>query len=331
MGTEAPDPVRGRVHTLHVTENDAGTRLDAWLHGHFPELSRSLIKRFIGEDRVRVDGDPAKPSANLKTGNTVEIDIPPPPPLVPLPEDIPLDIIHQDDALIVINKSPDIVVHPTPAGLEAGGTIVNALLGHTDELSKEGGDYRPGIVHRLDRETSGILVVARNDDAHRHLAAQFKARTVDKEYVAFSHGVPREESGVIDLPIGRSLRERKKMAIRTDEGGKESRTEWRVTKTAGAFTWFRLHPTTGRTHQIRLHLKALGHPIVCDATYGREKKITRSELSGRTPKAGEEPILTRQALHAAGIRFRHPTTDESMEFEAPLPEDLAAVWTEPYG
>lgn len=251
--------------------------------------------------------------------------IPPPLSPHPVPEELPLDILFEDDCILVLSKSSDMVVHPSP-GTRGEGTLVNALLGQTDALSTEGGEYRPGIVHRLDRETSGLLVVARTDQAHRHLSAQFKARTVAKEYVALAHGVPKEQEGHIDLPLGRSPTQRKKMTVRHDDQGKESQTGWQVEKTLGDFTWFRLFPRTGRTHQIRVHLKNIGHPIVCDALYGREKKITISELQGRTPKAGESPILEHHALHAHRLRIAHPRDESPLEFQADLPPELQALW-----
>lgn len=308
-----------------MTEADVGVRLDRFLQVRFPDLSRSVLQRYIADGRVSVTGKPAKPSLALRAGQSITIRIPPPPPPLPVPQDLPLEVLHEDDVFLVINKSPDMVVHPSP-GVTEGGTVVNALLHHTDELSGEGGDFRPGIVHRLDRETSGLLIVARTDDAHRKIAAQFKAREVHKEYLALSHGHPKDPAGRVDLPLGRSLTQRKKMAVRVDSEGKPSVTEWRAVRRIGLFTWFHCFPETGRTHQIRLHLKAIGHPIVCDALYGREKTLTWSEVEGRRPKSGEEPILTRHALHARRIEFRHPITEALVAFEAPLPADLAALW-----
>lgn len=308
-----------------MTEADAGVRLDRFLQVRFPELSRSVLQRYIADARVSVTGKSAKSSLALRAGQSITIRIPPPPPPLPIPQDLPLEVLHEDDGFLVINKSPDMVVHPSP-GVTEGGTVVNALLHHTDELSAEGGDFRPGIVHRLDRETSGILIVARTDDAHRKIAAQFKAREVHKEYLALSHGHPKKPAGRVDLPLGRSPTQRKKHAVRVDSEGKASLTEWRAVRRIGLLTWFHCFPETGRTHQIRLHLRAIGHPIVCDALYGREKTLTWSEVEGRRPKSGEEPILTRHALHARRIEFRHPTTEALVAFEAPLPADLAALW-----
>ncbi|MGE3962994.1 MAG: RluA family pseudouridine synthase [Planctomycetota bacterium] len=312
-------------HSLTVGADAAGERVDHWLHLQFTDLSRSALKRYIEEGRVLVNGAPPKPSTTLRAGSEVSVRIPAPPPLRPIAQEIPLAVIFEDDAILVINKGPDMVVHPSP-GRSPQGTLVNALLGRPGQLSSEGGDYRPGIVHRLDRETSGLIVVARTDAAHRNLAAQFKARAVAKEYLAFAHEVPNSAEGLVDLPVGRSPTQRKKMTVRHDEQGKESQTRWRVERTLARFTWFRLFPRTGRTHQIRVHLKSLGHPIVCDALYGREKKITLSEIHGRTPKAGEEAVLDHHALHAARLSFAHPVHGQPLTFEAPLPRELQRLW-----
>ena len=282
------------------------------------------MQRFIQEGRVTVDGVAPKPSTTLRAGQRVRFVEPPPPPPMPLPQDIPLKILHEDDAILVIDKPADLVVHSSPGVIE-GGSMVNALLMHTDQLSTEGGLYRPGIVHRLDRHTSGVIVVARTDAAHRSLAAQFKERTVQKVYEACVHGCPEEETGVIDLPIGRSLSDPKKMAIRHDDGGRASLTRYTVQVSGERFSWMTLYPATGRTHQLRVHLRSLGHSIVCDAVYGHEKKITRSALLGQNQKSGESPILYRQALHARRLVLQHPDDERWLEFESPLPADLTAV------
>lgn len=313
------------VHELIVEPGDAGKRLDAWLHERFPEHSRSRLSRLVQEGRVRVGGQLAKPSSPVRRGASVEVCIPAPPPPLPVPEDIPLTIVHEDEHLLVLVKPAGLVVHPAP-GTAEGGTLVNALLGHTDRLSEEAGHYRPGIVHRLDRETSGLIAVARSDEVHRALSDQFRARTVHKEYLALAHGIPRAPEGEVDAPIARSLHHRKRMAIRHDEAGKAARTRWRVEGTIRGFAWFRCFPETGRTHQIRVHLKSIGHPIACDALYGREKSLRRSELLGERPQAGEPPILERHALHAHRLAFRHPASGDELHFEAPLPADLAAIW-----
>ncbi len=319
-----PDELASQSRNLTVAPGDAGDRLDRWLHRNFPELSRALLQRWVRERRVRVDGAPAKPSTALRVGSVVSVAIPPPAPSAPLPADIPLAILFEDECMIAIDKPAGLVVHSSP-GVAVGGSVVNALLHYTSELSAEAGAFRPGIVHRLDRETSGVLVIARTDAAHRHLAGQFKARSVAKRYLACVHGTPEGAEGEIDRPLGRSLTNRKRMAIRHDERGRRAQSRWRVLWGNDRFAWLEVTPTTGRTHQIRVHLKSIGHPIVCDAVYGRERRITRSELLGRTPLAGEAPILARHALHAESIRLAHPRDGRVLEFRAQLPPDLEAV------
>ena len=218
------------------------SRVDRWLHQHFPRLSRSLLQKYIQDGRVHVDGAIVKPSFALKLGHRVKFCVPPPRRKLPIPQDIPLEVIHEDDDLIVIAKPAGLVVHGSPGVAEAG-SLVNALLNHTDQLSQEAGTYRPGIVHRLDRETSGVIIVARNDTAHRHVGDQFRARTVAKEYVAFSHGVPKESEGEVDLPLGRSPATPRKRTVRYDSEGKEARTRWRAEASRGGFTRFRLFPS----------------------------------------------------------------------------------------
>ena len=318
-------PSRTGSHVIDVEPSEAGERLDVFLHRHFPEHSRSQLKRWVDEERVTVGGRTVRASRMLRPGESITIDVPPPPPPMPIPQDIPLDVIHEDDCFLVIRKPAGLVVHPG-AGNVAGGTLVNALLSHTDQLSTEAGDFRPGIVHRLDRETSGLMVIARDDDTHRRIAAQFKARMVKKEYLALSHGQPKESDGRIDEPLGRSLVDRKKMAIRPDAEGKASLTLWRTVGTIGGFTWFRCFPHTGRTHQIRVHLKSIGHPIACDYHYGRERELTLAGAFGRKPQGKEPVVLARHALHAFRLSFRHPDDGRALTFEAPLPEDMQTLW-----
>lgn len=315
----------GGEHALTVAPEEAGERLDVFLHRRLPDLSRSLLKRLIEEGRVRIDGRAPKASRMLRAGERVELEVPPPPPPLPVPQRIPFEIIHEDESFLVIGKPAGLIVHPG-AGNLAGGTLVNALLAHDDRLSREAGDFRPGIVHRLDRETSGLMVIARDDDTHRRLAAQFKARMVRKEYLALAHGAPATAQGSIAEPIGRSVSDRKRMAVRHDSGGKPALTAWRAVGTLGRYTWFRCFPHTGRTHQIRVHLKSIGHPLLCDFVYGREKTLTLSEAHGRHPQGKEEPALARHALHAFRLAFRHPEDGRPLEFEAPLPADLARLW-----
>ena len=313
--------------TLIVANDDAGERLDVFLHRHFPDTSRSALKKWVEDERVAVEGRFVRASKMLRAGERVRVSVPPPPPPLPIPQDIPFDLIYEDHALLVIQKPAGLVVHPG-AGNTTGGTLVNALLSHTDQLSTEAGDFRPGIVHRLDRETSGLMVIARDDDTHRRVAAQFKARMVKKEYLALVHEHPTSSGGTIDAPLGRSLVDRKKMAIRHDADGKVALTHWRRVGTIGGLAWIRCFPHTGRTHQIRVHLKSIAHPIACDFHYGREKKMTLSDAFGRKVQGKEKPVLERHALHAFRLSFRHPDDGRSLAFEAPLPPDLQTLWAE---
>ena len=312
-------------HSLEVSPAEAGERLDVYLHRHFPAFSRSALKRWVEEERVVVGGRVVRASRMLRAGEQIQITVPPPPPPLPIPQDIPLEVLYEDSSLLVILKPAGLVVHPG-AGNQHGGTLVNALLSHTETLSTEAGDFRPGIVHRLDRETSGLMVIARDDDTHRRIAAQFKARMVKKEYLALAHGHPDISEGRIDEPLGRSLVERKKMAIRPDAAGKSSLTLWRTIGTLGRFTWFRCFPHTGRTHQIRVHLKSIGHPIACDFLYGRERELTLSAARGRKPQGKEPTVLERHALHAFRLSFRHPEDGRPLQFESPLPADFRELW-----
>ena len=326
--TPSETPSSSEIHeplTLIVANDEAGERLDVFLHRHFPDTSRSALKRWVEDDRVAVEGRHVRASKMLRAGDRVRVSVPPPPPPMPIPQDIPFDLIYEDRALLVIQKPAGLVVHPG-AGNTTGGTLVNALLNHTDQLSTEAGDFRPGIVHRLDRETSGLMVIARDDDTHRRVAAQFKARMVKKEYLALVHEIPNRAEGKIDAPLGRSLVDRKKMAIRHDSEGKVALTFWRTVGTIGDLAWIRCFPHTGRTHQIRVHLKSIGHPIACDYHYGREKKMTLADAFGRKPQGKEAPVLERHALHAFRLSFRHPEDGRLLQFEAPLPPDLATLW-----
>ncbi len=320
------NPLSGEQHVFEVSPEEAGLRLDVFLHRRVPDSSRSSLKRLVEEGRVSIDDRSTRASRMLRVGERVSLKIPPPPPPLPIPQEIDFDLIYEDETLLVIDKPAGLVVHPG-AGNHSGGTLVNALLSHTDQLSREAGDYRPGIVHRLDRETSGLIVIARNDDAHRRLAAQFKARIVKKEYLALAHGAPLDREGTIDAPLGRSLVDRKKIAIRHDNIGKRSITQWRTIGTLGKFTWFRCFPVTGRTHQIRVHLKSIGHPIACDYHYGRERELTLSDALRRKPQGKELPLLERHALHAFRIALRHPEDGRPLQFEAPLSPDLDALWS----
>lgn len=296
---------------LRVTPEAAGRRLDRWLAAQLPDLSRSRIQALIRQGHVTVSGRPVKAHRKLVPGEEVGVEIPEPTPAELRPEDISLDVLYEDADIIVLNKPPGLVVHPAP-GHETG-TLVNALLHHCKDLSGTGGGLRPGIAHRLDKDTSGVLVVAKNEAALRGLVEQFKSRRVEKEYVALVSGVPKPPSGRVETRIGRSEHDRHKMSARPRRG-RPAVTRYRTEETFGDVALLRLWPETGRTHQIRVHMNYLGHPVVGDGTYGRNRK------------AREMPALAeRQMLHAERIAFAHPRTGRRIERRAPLPPDMAAV------
>jgi 23S rRNA pseudouridine1911/1915/1917 synthase len=290
---------------------DAGTRLDAFL-ARVSGLSRARVQALVAEGRALVDGVPRKPRHLLAPGARVELHVPPPTRLDLTPEAMPLDILYEDDDLLVLNKPAGLVVHPG-AG-RTSGTLVHGLLAHCPRLSGIGGVERPGIVHRLDRDTSGALVVAKSEAAHQGLSRQFKARQVQKRYLALVQGAVREEAGRIEAPIGRRAQERQKMGVR--EGGREARTAYRVLRRLPGRTLVELLLETGRTHQIRVHLAHLGHPVIGDRTYG-----------GRRERGA--PEVPRQMLHAWRLGFHHPVRGAWLEFTAPIPPDMQAEIGEP--
>jgi 23S rRNA pseudouridine1911/1915/1917 synthase len=309
------------VETDRILRTDADAlkaRLDTWLAKHLPDLSRARIQSLIEDGQVLLEGRPARASARLRPGQTISIHVPPPTPATPQPEDIPLDVVFEDAHLVVLNKPAGLVVHPG-AGTPHG-TLVNALLRHVRDLSGVGGVLRPGIVHRLDRGTSGLLVVAKDDETHRSLARQFAGRSVEKEYEALVLGIPAPKAGTITTPIGRDPVHRRKMSIRAPRG-REARSDYRVVAAFDGAAHLRVRIHTGRTHQIRVHLASIGHPVVGDATYGG----TRTPSSRRV--AAREALLSlrRPALHAARLAFVHPLTGEHLSFTAPLPPDMMAV------
>ena len=293
-----------------------GQRLDIWLHNQLPDRSRAFLQKLIRDGHVSISNfkfqiSNPKPNHPVQPGEIVEVVIPPPEPSGVEAEAIPLDVLYEDADVIVVNKPPGLVVHPAVG--HRSHTLVNALLHHCrGQLSGIGGVERPGIVHRLDGGTSGCIVAAKRDAAHQSLQAQFKARTVTKRYLALVWGVPRRQSGFIEGAIARSSSDRKKMRI-VSHGGREALTEFEVVKTFGdvALALCTLH--TGRTHQIRVHLAAMGHPIVGDRVYGGARKHSLAKLAGR------------QMLHAQTLAFDHPRANKRLEFTAPLPQDMAAL------
>jgi 23S rRNA pseudouridine1911/1915/1917 synthase len=302
---------RGLVISHRVTSAQAGRRLDALLSELEPELSRAQAQRLIERGHVMLDGRAAKPARRVREGEVVEGEPPPPEPSGLEPESIPLRVLHEDRDLIVIDKPAGIVVHPS-AG-HARGTLVNALLHHCgDSLSGIGGVSRPGIVHRLDKDTSGVMVVAKNDVAHQGLAAQFKAHSIERAYLALVRGTPRAHSGTIDAPIARHPTHRKRFTTRAS-GGRRAVTHWRVERRFARHSLLRVFLETGRTHQIRVHLASIGLPVAGDPVYG----------VGR--RAAALPGLRRQALHAAVLGFQHPCSGQRVRFEAELASDLAGL------
>jgi 23S rRNA pseudouridine1911/1915/1917 synthase len=300
-----------------------------------PTFSRTALKRAIDAGQILVDGAACKPSLKLLTGNLVaviELEVPRE---GPIPQDIPLDILHEDDAIVVVNKEAGMIVHPAKGHWD--GTLAGALAHHFGAMSQRGGPTRPGIVHRLDRDTSGVIVVAKTDQAHDRLSAQFKARTVEKQYLAIVTGSPQFDQDVINAPIGDHPTEREKKAVRPGHASsREAVTHYEIVERFRGFALVRARPKTGRTHQIRLHLTHAGLPVLCDRLYaGRNpKKLSELELIPREKlaqdtsamaEARSEPLLARQALHAQRLALVHPTSSERMEFEAPLAADIQLV------
>jgi 23S rRNA pseudouridine1911/1915/1917 synthase len=284
----------------HFTVEGTGIRLDKYVSEQCPDLSRTQAQKLIEDGHITVNGKGVKSSLKLMPDDQVDIAIPPPLPSTLTPEAIPLKILYEDADLLVIDKPAGLTVHPAPGHYTH--TLANAVLAHVPDI-ETGDAARPGIVHRLDKDTSGLIIIAKNAAAHMKLADQFKNRTVTKVYIALIKGKLTPEQGVIEGEIGRDPRDRKKMAIVTR--GREARTEYSVLRYIKGYTLLEVHPKTGRTHQIRVHLAAIGHPIVGDAVYG-----TPSEY------------LERQFLHAARLHFRLPSSGEIRDFESPLPEDL---------
>jgi 23S rRNA pseudouridine1911/1915/1917 synthase len=300
-----------------VEAADAGARLDAFLAARVPHISRTRLKQSIDEGEATVGGRVEKPSYRLHAGEAVELETPEPPANNFEPEDIPLDIVYEDGAIVVVNKPAGLVVHPA-AGVPSG-TLANALAFHFGNLPRGSGATRPGIVHRLDRDTSGLIVAAKTEAAREHLSQQFRAREVVKYYVALVHGATREERGRVEQPVGRDPRNRTRMAV--TRNGRHALSLWRVRQPFTRFTLLDVEIKTGRTHQIRVHLAWMKHPVVGDDVYGagRDKQIV--EPRARTAVAR----LGRQFLHAERLGLRHPQTGEFMKFRAPLAPDLEAV------
>lgn len=316
------------THLFDVPEEQQGERLDVFLAARFPEASRVRIRRGIDTGLAKVAGIARKASFRLKPGQRIEFTLPPPPSAGPEPEPIELSILYEDEAIAVVDKPPGMVVHPAKGHWT--GTLASALVHHFGQLSEYGGATRPGIVHRLDRDTSGVLVVAKTDQAHRHLAEQFQARSVRKEYLALVAGCPDCDRDLIDHPIGAHPSHREKKALLADHPtSRSAQTFYEVEARFPGMSLVRAEPKTGRTHQIRLHLLSIHCPVMCDKLYGGRSRLTIGELRALTRNkhlarecADDQVLLDRQALHAHQLSFAHPLTGEQVQFSAPLPADM---------
>lgn len=286
-----------------VTEEIRGERIDTAVSDNFPDLTRSAVQKLIADENVLVNGTPVVKNYKVRTGDIIEVVIPEPTVMSVEPQNIPIDVLFEDADLLVVNKPKGMVVHPAPGNPD--GTLVNALMYHcAGSLSGINGVIRPGIVHRIDKDTSGLLIVAKNDFAHVDLAAQIKEHSFTREYRAVVHGNLKEDTGTISAPIGRNPKDRKKMAV-TDKNSREATTHYEVIDRFGGYTYVKCRLETGRTHQIRVHMAYIGHPVAGDLVYG--PKNTPTELKG-------------QCLHAGLIGFIHPRSGEYLELEAPIPE-----------
>ena len=327
----------GREETFIVEPHESGWRLDIFLVHHFPQYSRTLIRNAIMNGGVRITEEETnishgKPGFRLKQGQTIFFTLPEIPHNAPLPEDIPLEIVYEDEYLAVINKPADMVVHPSCGHWE--GTLVSALAFHFgNHLSAVRGLVRPGVVHRLDRDTTGAILIAKDDSIHGKLAMLFEHRKIQKEYFAIVLGNPYLDRDMLDFPIGLHPKSREKMRIVSADAleAKPAQTFYEVVKRYGKWSTVRCFPQTGRTHQIRVHMAHIGHPILCDRTYGGGKRITAEQLSGIVPfsLSGENAegtvLLGRQALHAHRLSFVHPVTEKPLEITVPIPADMLAV------
>ena len=307
-------PVVPEALAYKVESTDVDQRLDTYLASHIPGWSRARLQRLIESEDVLVNGKPSKPAYKLRLNDEIEVELIAPDAKHWEPEDIPIEIVYEDESLLVVNKPAGLVVHPA-AGIQSG-TLVNALAFHFTQLPQGSNASRPGIVHRLDRDTSGLLVVAKTEAALEHLADQFRDRTVDKSYVALVHGRFDEDSGRIDQPLARDPANRTRMAV--VRGGRSALTLYKVRRRYDRLTLLDVDLKTGRTHQIRVHLAWAKHPVVSDETYGggRDNSIQSTKLRAAIRNLG------RQFLHAEKLRFTHPVTNESMQFEAGLPSEL---------
>lgn len=320
-----PDELSSEPVELVVSAADVGRRLDIFLAHQFPLYSRVHLRRVIHAGGAKVNGLAVRSAFKLRLGQQVSVVLPELPVSGPQPENIPLEILYEDEQLAAINKPANMVVHPARGHWK--GTLTAALAFHFQNLSSVGGAARPGVVHRLDRETSGVIVIAKTNRAHFDLASQFEERSLEKEYFALVIGVPNRDRDEINEPIGIHPYQREKMAIRAQHStSRDARTFYEVVESFAGYAAVKILPHTGRTHQIRVHLAHIGHPVLCDRQYGGRNQITRGEIRGEL--ADTTVLLARHALHARRLQITHPVTRERLEFIAPLPLDIATVLDE---
>jgi 23S rRNA pseudouridine1911/1915/1917 synthase len=321
----SPPPVGPGEHPFdHVVKLKVdGQRLDQYLAAQFPDFSRSFIRKAIDAGTVTVNGAPGKASYRCRTGDVLRIWLQRPRTGIPVAEEIPLDILYEDRYLALVNKPPDMVVHPAKGNWS--GTLANAVTFHFGPVSEVGGEHRPGIVHRLDRDTSGVILIAKEEQTHRDLGMMFERRKVFKEYVAITQGVLDRDSDYVESRIIRHPHERTKMAVTEDdddEDAKDAVTFYEVTERFAGYTFARVQPRTGRTHQIRVHLASVGCPVLADKSYSGQDRLRLSDLVAGLPPEQDEVLMPRQALHAHRLRFQHPRTGEWIEGVAPLPAEF---------
>lgn len=322
MTHDAGEQLRtGKVVDVTVRQHGLGARLDQYLAGMFSDFSRSVIQKIIEAGHVTVNEATVKPSYKVRDQDHIHIQLPPPTHDLPRPEDIPLDVLYEDEHLAVINKPFDMVVHPAKG--HWSGTLANALAFRFSQLSNLNGDYRPGIVHRLDRDTSGVILIAKEEATHRDLSMQFERRKVYKEYVAITAGVLDRDSDYIERRIGHHRHDRVKMTVTDDEDeGKDACSFYEVIERFQGYTLCRIQPRTGRTHQIRVHLASIGCPVLADKIYSGRDCFRLSDLVVDLPASADEMLMPRQALHAHRLRFVHPRLGEAISAVAPLPDEF---------
>ena len=314
-------------HEFHIHKEAVLQRIDIYIHKRLPEYSRTLVQKLIKDERVTVNGRPTRPSYEINLGDTIVVDVPKLIQPHVVASDIPLEIVYEDEYMLAINKPPAFVVHPAAGHWD--DTLVNALLHHCGVLPETDDVYKPGIVHRLDKDTSGIILAAKTVRAHGELTKQFQERTIEKEYHAIVEGVVPFDEDVIEKAIDRHKKDFERMAVVKDGLGKPAVSFYRVLERFRGYTYVMVAPKTGRTHQIRVHVAAIGHPCVADSTYGRHDALFLRDLtdepSDELVADPQQPVICRQALHAHRIKFEHPITGAVVEFSAPIAEDMTTT------